>query len=112
MKVHLKQIPAEGIHLEGTEEADILELKENQVRPVGPIEYSLDIGVSESGLFDIDAADIVGHDWGPAVAWLTATAHPDRVHKLVVLVLALALGTTTQSNSGPIALRSTRQCPV
>jgi len=51
MKVHLKQIPAEGIHLEGTEEADILELEENQVRPVGPIEYSLDIGVSESGLF-------------------------------------------------------------
>ncbi len=49
MKVHLKQIPAEGIHLEGTEEADILELEENQVRPVGPIEYSLDIGVSESG---------------------------------------------------------------
>ena len=36
----------------------------------------------------------------------------DRVHKLVVLVLGLALGTTTQSNSGPIALRSTRQCPV
>jgi pimeloyl-ACP methyl ester carboxylesterase len=35
--------------------------------------------------FDIDAADIVGHDWGAAVAWLTATVHPDRVHKLVVL---------------------------
>ena len=51
MKVHLKQIPAEGIHLEGKEETDILELEENQVRPVGPIEYSLDIGVSGSGLF-------------------------------------------------------------
>jgi pimeloyl-ACP methyl ester carboxylesterase len=35
--------------------------------------------------FGIDAADIVGHDWGAAVAWFTATAHPDRVHKLVVL---------------------------
>ena len=34
---------------------------------------------------DIDAADIIGHDWGAAVAWLTATVHPDRVHKLVVL---------------------------
>jgi pimeloyl-ACP methyl ester carboxylesterase len=33
----------------------------------------------------IDTADIVGHDWGAAVAWLTATAHPERVDKLVVL---------------------------
>jgi pimeloyl-ACP methyl ester carboxylesterase len=30
-------------------------------------------------------ADIVGHDWGAAVAWFTATAHPNRVHKLVIL---------------------------
>ncbi len=49
MKVHLKQIPAEGIHLEGKEETDILELEENQIRPVGTCRYSLDIGVSESG---------------------------------------------------------------
>jgi pimeloyl-ACP methyl ester carboxylesterase len=35
--------------------------------------------------FDIGAADIVAHDWGAAVAWFTAMAHPDRVHKLVVL---------------------------
>ncbi len=51
MKVHLKQIPAEGIHLEGKEETDILEVEENQVKALGPVEYSLDIGVSESGLF-------------------------------------------------------------
>jgi uncharacterized metal-binding protein YceD (DUF177 family) len=51
MKVHLKQIPAEGIHLEGKEENDILELEENEIRPVGPVEYSLDIGLSGSGLF-------------------------------------------------------------
>ena len=50
MKVHLKQIPAEGIHLEGKEKTDILELEENQIRPLGPVEYSLDIGVSGSGL--------------------------------------------------------------
>ena len=31
MKVHLKQIPAEGIHLEGKEKTDILELEENQI---------------------------------------------------------------------------------
>jgi len=51
MKVHLKQVPAEGIHLEGKEETDILELEENKIKPLGPVEYSLDIGVSESGLF-------------------------------------------------------------
>ena len=51
MKVHLKQIPAEGIHLEGQEESDILELEENQIKLLGPVEYSLDIGVSQSSLF-------------------------------------------------------------
>ena len=51
MKVHLKQIPAEGIHLEGQEETDILELEANQIRPLGHVEYSLDIGLSGSGLF-------------------------------------------------------------
>jgi pimeloyl-ACP methyl ester carboxylesterase len=35
--------------------------------------------------FGIGAADVVGHDWGAAVAWLTAALHPDRVRKLVVL---------------------------
>jgi pimeloyl-ACP methyl ester carboxylesterase len=28
---------------------------------------------------------VVGHDWGAGVAWFTASLHPDRVHKLVVL---------------------------
>jgi uncharacterized metal-binding protein YceD (DUF177 family) len=51
MKVHLKQIPAEGIHLEGKEATDILELRENQIRPLGPVEYSLDIGASGPSLF-------------------------------------------------------------
>jgi len=51
MNVHLKQIPAEGIHLEGKETADFLDLNESEIRPVGPVEYSLDVGVSGSGLF-------------------------------------------------------------
>jgi pimeloyl-ACP methyl ester carboxylesterase len=34
----------------------------------------------------VDVVDVVGHDWGAAVApRFTATAPPDRVHKLVVL---------------------------
>jgi uncharacterized protein len=51
MHVHLKQIPAEGIHLEGKEPADFLDLNESQIHAVGPVEYSLDIGLSSSGLF-------------------------------------------------------------
>jgi uncharacterized metal-binding protein YceD (DUF177 family) len=51
MKVHLKQIPAEGIHLEGKEERDILELEDDQVCPIETVEYSLDIGVAGSSLF-------------------------------------------------------------
>ena len=58
-------------------------------RPEGVAAYSLQNAVGDVvGILDafgIDAAGIVGHDWGAAVAWFTATAHPDRVHKLVVL---------------------------
>ena len=35
MKVHLKQIPAEGTHLKGKEKTDILELEDDQVRTLG-----------------------------------------------------------------------------
>ena len=58
-------------------------------RPEGVAAYSLQNAVGDVvGILDasgIEAADIVGHDWGAAVAWFTATAHPHRVHKLVVL---------------------------
>jgi pimeloyl-ACP methyl ester carboxylesterase len=51
--------------------------------------YSLQNAVADLvGILDalgIDAADIVAHDWGASVAWLTATAHPNRIRKLVVL---------------------------
>ena len=52
MKVHLRQIPAGGtLHLEGEEEATPLGLEEAGAEPVGPLEYSLDVGLSEGGLF-------------------------------------------------------------
>lgn len=58
-------------------------------RPEGVNAYSLQIAVGDAlGVLDaygVGAADVVGHDWGAAVAWLTATLHPDRVRKLVVL---------------------------
>ena len=52
MKVHLRQIPAGGtLHLEGEEDSTPLGLEEAGAEPVGPLEYSLDVGVSEGGLF-------------------------------------------------------------
>lgn len=35
--------------------------------------------------FGRDRADIVGHDWGAAVAWWTALTHADRVRRMVVI---------------------------
>jgi uncharacterized protein len=51
MKIHIRQIPVEGLHLEGVEEADLLDIEEPGVGPMGPIRYSLDVGLSEDGLF-------------------------------------------------------------
>lgn len=35
--------------------------------------------------FDLDAAHLVGHDWGAAVAWQCAGSHPDRVLSLTAV---------------------------
>lgn len=51
MKIHLNQIPLEGLHLEGTEDHDILELEDETIRVLEPVSYSLDVGLSENGLF-------------------------------------------------------------
>ena len=52
MKVHLNQIPPTGLHLEGDEDHDILELGSNElISSVSPVHYSVDIGLSEGGLF-------------------------------------------------------------
>ncbi|HEX4086727.1 MAG TPA: YceD family protein [Chthoniobacteraceae bacterium] len=52
MKIHLNQIPAGGAHLEGEEPASILQLDEDPlVRPQGPVRYSLEVGLSDGGLF-------------------------------------------------------------
>lgn len=52
MKVHILQIPPEGKHLEGEEPAKILDLHDPQpVKALGPIGYSLDVGLSDGGLF-------------------------------------------------------------
>jgi uncharacterized metal-binding protein YceD (DUF177 family) len=51
MKIHLRQIPVEGLHLEGIEERDLLDIQEPGIGPAGPIHYSLDAGISGDGLF-------------------------------------------------------------
>jgi len=51
MKVHLKQIPPEGLHLEGDEDCPITELQAEDVRCLGPMSYKIDIGVSGGALW-------------------------------------------------------------
>ena len=51
MKVHIQQIPPEGLHLDGEEDSSILDLQGEIARTAGPIAYSLDIGLSDGGLF-------------------------------------------------------------
>jgi uncharacterized metal-binding protein YceD (DUF177 family) len=51
MKVHLKQIPPEGLHLEGEEDCPLSGLEEEDVRCAGPLQYNINIGVAEGGLW-------------------------------------------------------------
>jgi uncharacterized protein len=52
MKVHLNQIPDEGLHLEGEETRDILELPPAEnIKLLAPVRYSLDVGISGGGLW-------------------------------------------------------------
>ncbi len=58
-------------------------------RPDGVEAYTTDllvqdvIGVADAlGIGDFD---VVGHDWGAVVAWLTAAAHPERVRTLTAV---------------------------
>ncbi len=52
MKVHLRQIPhGETLHLEGEERSESLELEQVDAEPIGPLCYSIDVGLSDGGLF-------------------------------------------------------------
>jgi uncharacterized metal-binding protein YceD (DUF177 family) len=51
MKVHLRQIHSDGLHLEGEEECPIPDLAAEDVRCTGPLRYTLDLGVSEGSLW-------------------------------------------------------------
>jgi uncharacterized protein len=52
MKIHVRQIPPDGLHLEGEEVADILQIQEpDHVRALSPLAYSVDVGLSEGSLW-------------------------------------------------------------
>ena len=51
MKVHLKQIPTQGLHLEGEEECPIQELESEGIRCAGRLQYAIDVGVAGDGLW-------------------------------------------------------------
>lgn len=51
MKVHLNQIPPEGLHLEGEEDCLIDGLESEGVRCTGAMKYSIDLGVAEGALW-------------------------------------------------------------
>ncbi len=51
MKVHLKQIPTQGLHLEGEEECPIKELESEGIRCAGRLHYDIDLGVAGGGLW-------------------------------------------------------------
>ena len=58
-------------------------------KPAGVEHYRLDILVSDVvALYEHlgrNPVDLVGHDWGAAVAWATAALHPEKVRHLAVL---------------------------
>jgi uncharacterized protein len=49
VKIHLRQIPAEGLHLEGEEDCPLADVAE--VRCVGPLHYDLECGLSDGALW-------------------------------------------------------------
>ncbi len=51
MKIHLRQIPADGLHLEGEEECPIPQVNPDEVRCAGPLRYALDLGISDGALW-------------------------------------------------------------
>jgi len=51
MKVHLKQIPAQGLHLEGEEDCPIKELESEGIRCAGRLHYDIDLGVAGGALW-------------------------------------------------------------
>ena len=59
MKVHIQQIPPEGLHIEGTASSKLLDLRDPLAQPAGDIQYALDVGLSDGGLFATGRVGVV-----------------------------------------------------
>lgn len=51
MKIHLRQIPADGLHLEGEEACPLADLETEDIHGSGPLRYNLDVGLSDGALW-------------------------------------------------------------
>ena len=52
MKIHQRQIPPEGLHIEGEDPAESLDLPADEsLRALSPMRYELDLGMSADGLW-------------------------------------------------------------
>ncbi len=51
MKIHLRQIPAAGLHLEGEEDCPLPQFDPEEARCAGLLRYALDVGISEGALW-------------------------------------------------------------
>jgi pimeloyl-ACP methyl ester carboxylesterase len=56
-------------------------VRPNTVEAYGPDELIGDV-LAVADALDWPRFDLVGHDWGSAVAWMTAAAHPERLRTL------------------------------
>jgi uncharacterized metal-binding protein YceD (DUF177 family) len=51
MKIHLKQVPAQGLHLDGDEDCPIQDLEAEGIRCAGPLHYNMDVGIAGGALW-------------------------------------------------------------
>ena len=51
MKIHLKQIPAQGLHLDGDEDCPIHNLEAEGIRCAGRLHYNIDLGLAGGALW-------------------------------------------------------------
>jgi uncharacterized protein len=51
VKIHLRQIPANGLRLEGEEDCPIPDLEAEGIRCAGPLRYNLEVGISSGALW-------------------------------------------------------------
>jgi uncharacterized protein len=51
VKIHLKQVPAQGLHLDGDEDCPIHDLEAEGVHCTGPLHYNIDVGIAGGALW-------------------------------------------------------------